>query len=143
MDYTAEVAEKAIAELEAERDKINVAIEGFRATLAKVRNGTRPGVSHSQAPQAVGVERFRRKHSEAPGDQIILALLREQQRPLTKNDAYRLLTERHYEYKPETVAFYLSALWQKGEEVERVDAPRGSGCSFAYRWREPKKAKEA
>jgi hypothetical protein len=154
MDYTA--AEKAIAELEAERDKINAVIEGFRATLAKVRNGTplavatpvvlRRKVQAPMAPAAPATGRgggdvFRRKF-DIPGDEAILRLLREVKRPLTKKEAHRLLVERHYEYRPGTVAYYLDTLTNEGEEVERVKAPRGSGCTYAFKWKEPKRSTE-
>lgn len=115
----------AITGLEAERDRIVIAIAQLRATLA--------GLSDDASPEpelGAGVSGFQRKY-EMNARALTLAAFRESREAMNVGQAWEAITQRGYDFKKVTVRVNIGKLVAEGL-LRQVQAPEGSGYSFSY-----------
>lgn len=125
MGSATDYIEKAIIDLEAERDRIIAAIGQLRATLATFKNGS---PVHPMEAEAKLV--FQRKY-EATAKELILNMLRETQKTMHVGQIQDELRKRGYQFKRPTVAVNVKALLSD-DLVKQVKAPKSSGFSYSY-----------
>ena len=132
MDDAINHLKQAIAGLEADRARIDGLIDGLRKLLASSGNGTTfPSSSKANTRRA-----FARKYDQNARE-LVLTIFPDMQTTYHVGQLTERLKARGFQFTRSAVALAVRQLVGDGE-LRRVDAPRRSGFSHAYKLAAPK-----
>lgn len=118
--------EKAIQDLQGERERIERAITGLQTTLTMMRNG-----NGASSAQLIVSKAFARKY-EQNARELVERVIPERGAPIHIGQVVAALAAQGYIFKRGTVRLAINHL-KTDEIIDELDAPKGSGYSYAYR----------